>query len=143
VETKKKAVKNTMYDMPCIYGDMEPIDPSKGTSMYVQKPIISYGTSSKTTPKQIKAQTKSAKQEAPKNAAEPTAEGSIISKLDIVVGKILSVKRHPDADSLYVEDIDVGEAEPRTVVSGLVKFMKEEDMLNKTILVLKNLKPAA
>lgn len=71
------------------------------------------------------------------------AKESLISKLDIVVGKILEVKRHPDADSLYVEKIDVGEIEPREVVSGLVKFMQPEDMLNKTILVLKNLKPVA
>lgn len=34
-----------------------------------------------------------------------------------------AVKRHPDADSLYVETIDVGEPEPRTVVSGLVNYM--------------------
>lgn len=34
----------------------------------------------------------------------------------------LAVKVHPDADSLYVEQIDVGEDEPRTVVSGLVKY---------------------
>lgn len=34
----------------------------------------------------------------------------------------LAVKVHPDADSLYVEQIDIGEAEPRTVVSGLVKY---------------------
>ncbi len=60
-----------------------------------------------------------------------------------MVGKILSVAKHPDADSLYVEEIDVGEEAPRTVVSGLVKFMKPEDMKDKTILVLKNLKPVS
>lgn len=36
------------------------------------------------------------------------------------------VKLHPDADSLYVETIDIGEAEPRTVVSGLVKYIPIE-----------------
>lgn len=70
-------------------------------------------------------------------------KGSLISKLDLVVGKILSVKKHPDADSLYVEQIDVGEEKPREVVSGLVRYMREEDIQGKTILVLKNLKPAA
>ena len=47
-----------------------------------------------------------------------------------------SVKRHPDADSLYVEQIDIGEAEPRTVCSGLVKYMKEEDILGATVIVI-------
>jgi tRNA-binding EMAP/Myf-like protein len=35
----------------------------------------------------------------------------------------ITVKKHPDADSLYIEQIDVGEAEPRTVVSGLVNYI--------------------
>ena len=30
--------------------------------------------------------------------------------------------------SLYVEQIDVGEPEPRTIVSGLVKFVPVEEM---------------
>ncbi|KAI8617105.1 tRNA synthetases class I, catalytic domain-containing protein [Chytriomyces sp. MP71] len=76
-------------------------------------------------------------------APAPAEEASLISKLDIVVGKILSVEHHPDADSLYVEQIDCGETQPRTVVSGLRKFMTLEEMQGKTILVLKNLKPAA
>jgi len=32
------------------------------------------------------------------------------------MGAILAAKKHPDADSLYVEMIDVGEAAPRQVV---------------------------
>jgi tRNA-binding EMAP/Myf-like protein len=55
----------------------------------------------------------------------------------------LEVQAHPDADSLFVEKIDCGEAEPRTVVSGLRKFMTEADMQDKLVLILKNLKPAA
>ncbi|KAI8610503.1 tRNA synthetases class I-domain-containing protein [Chytriomyces sp. MP71] len=80
------------------------------------------------------------KKAAAKDAADDNA--GIISKLDIVVGRILEVAHHPDADSLYVEKIDVGEAEPRTVVSGLRKYMTMEQMQGKDILVLKNLKPA-
>ncbi len=34
------------------------------------------------------------------------------------VGLIRSAKRHPDADALYVEEVDVGEDKPRTVISG-------------------------
>jgi len=32
-----------------------------------------------------------------------------ISRFDLRVGKVLSVAKHPDADTLYVEQIDVGE----------------------------------
>jgi hypothetical protein len=48
---------------------------------------------------------------------------SISSQLTYLVLARETVKLHPDADSLYVETIDIGEPEPRTVVSGLVKYM--------------------
>ena len=52
-----------------------------------------------------------------------------VTKMDIRVGRIVSCERHPDADSLYVEQIDIGEAEgPRTIVSGLVKYVPLEQM---------------
>uniref|UniRef100_A0A667X9P2 Tyrosine--tRNA ligase n=1 Tax=Myripristis murdjan TaxID=586833 RepID=A0A667X9P2_9TELE len=63
------------------------------------------------------------------------------SRLDIRVGKVISVEKHPDADSLYLEKIDVGEAEPRTVVSGLVAYVSQEDLQDRMVLLLCNLKP--
>lgn len=51
-----------------------------------------------------------------------------ITRLDIRVGLITKAQKHPDADSLYVEEIDVGESQPRTVVSGLVKYIPIEEM---------------
>jgi len=63
-------------------------------------------------------------------------------RLDIRVGQIVEVSKHPDADSLYVEKIDLGEVEPRTIVSGLAKFVLLEDMQNRFVAVLCNLKPA-
>lgn len=64
-----------------------------------------------------------------------------ISRLDIRVGVITEVQKHPDADSLYVEKIDVGEEQPRTVVSGLVKFIPlEEIQVLFTALLLLHLK---
>ncbi|KAH9620568.1 hypothetical protein KSS87_002105 [Heliosperma pusillum] len=74
-----------------------------------------------------------------KSAPEPEIT---ISRLDIRVGQITKVQKHPDADSLYVEEIDVGEAAPRTVVSGLVNFIPIEKMQNRKVCVLCNLKPA-
>uniref|UniRef100_A0ABI8AN63 Tyrosine--tRNA ligase n=1 Tax=Felis catus TaxID=9685 RepID=A0ABI8AN63_FELCA len=75
----------------------------------------------------------------PAKNSEP--EEVIPSRLDIRVGKVISVDKHPDADSLYVEKVDVGEAEPRTVVSGLVQFVPEEDLRDRLVVVLCNLKP--
>uniref|UniRef100_A0A8C7GWS4 Tyrosine--tRNA ligase n=1 Tax=Oncorhynchus kisutch TaxID=8019 RepID=A0A8C7GWS4_ONCKI len=63
------------------------------------------------------------------------------SRLDIRVGKVISVEKHPDADSLYLEKIDVGEAEPRTVVSGLVAYVSQEALQDRLVVLLCNLKP--
>lgn len=65
-----------------------------------------------------------------------------IGRLDLRIGKIIEVQKHPDADSLYLEKIDCGEPQPRTVVSGLVKFVPIEEMQNRMVVVLCNLKPA-
>ncbi|XP_051991289.1 tyrosine--tRNA ligase, cytoplasmic-like [Xyrauchen texanus] len=75
----------------------------------------------------------------PKQAAEE--EDVIPSRLDIRVGKIISVDKHPDADSLYVEKIDVGEEQPRTVVSGLVAYISQEQLQDRLVVLLCNLKP--
>lgn len=79
------------------------------------------------------------------NEAYPPPKPKIvaeISKLDIRVGKVLSVNNHPEKDGVYVESIDLGEAEPRTIVSGLVKYISKEDFTGKFVLVVCNLKPA-
>lgn len=84
------------------------------------------------------------KKEKPKKEAAPAADEPPIDvgRLDLRVGKIVEVSRHPDADSLYLEKIDCGEPAPRTVISGLVKFVPIEEMQNRMVVVLCNLKPA-
>lgn len=66
-----------------------------------------------------------------------------LSRLEMRVGKIVECERHPDADTLYVEKVDVGEEELRTIVSGLVKFVPLEKMVGRSVVVLCNLKPRA
>ena len=70
------------------------------------------------------------------------AEPVDVGLLDLRVGRIVSAEKHPDADSLYVEQVDVGEAAPRTVVSGLVRFIPVEEMQDRMAVLLCNLKPA-
>lgn len=60
---------------------------------------------------------------------QPAADREItMARLDIRVGKIVKAEKHPKADALYVEEIDVGGGEIRTVVSGLVNFIPLEEM---------------
>ncbi|KAF6371362.1 aminoacyl tRNA synthetase complex interacting multifunctional protein 1 [Rhinolophus ferrumequinum] len=65
-----------------------------------------------------------------------------VSRLDLRIGRIITARKHPDADSLYVEEVDVGEVAPRTVVSGLVNHVPLEQMQNRMAILLCNLKPA-
>lgn len=65
-----------------------------------------------------------------------------ISRVDLRVGKIVECKRHPTAEKLYVESIDLGEEKPRTIVSGLVQFVPLDKMQNRLVVVVCNLKPA-
>ncbi|PVU84908.1 hypothetical protein BB560_007220 [Smittium megazygosporum] len=78
------------------------------------------------------------KQPAPKESVP-----IIPSMIDLRVGRIVGIERHPDADSLYVEQIDLGEeGGPRTVVSGLVNYIPIEEMKDRMVIAVCNLKPA-
>jgi methionyl-tRNA synthetase len=57
----------------------------------------------------------------------------------IKVGKILSVEKHPNAEHLYVESIDLGEEKPRTIVSALVKYFDKAELVGKLVLTVCNL----
>ena len=69
-------------------------------------------------------------------------EEQFAEKIDLRVAKITAIERHPEADKLFIETIDAGEEEPRTIVSGLVPYYKEEELLNHNIILVSNLKPA-
>lgn len=75
-------------------------------------------------------------------AAAPVDDVIDVGRLDLRVGRIIKCEKHPDADALYVEQIDVGEPAPRTVVSGLVRHVPLDQMQNRLVVVLCNLKPA-
>nr|XP_023876551.1 aminoacyl tRNA synthase complex-interacting multifunctional protein 1 [Quercus suber]POE81055.1 putative methionine--trna ligase [Quercus suber] len=64
-----------------------------------------------------------------------------VSLLNIQVGLIHKAWKHPSADSLLVEEIDVGDAKPRQVVSGLAKFCNPDDLKNRRVVLITNVKP--
>lgn len=77
-------------------------------------------------------------------AAAADTTGPLPSQVDLRVGKIVSIERHPDADALYLEKVDFGEADgPRTILSGLVNFVPIEKMQNRMVIGVCNLKPAS
>lgn len=62
------------------------------------------------------------------------------SKVELKVGTIIECEKHPKADRLLVEKIDMGE-EIRQVVSGIADTYKPEELIGKQVIVVTNLKP--
>ncbi|MFP4402755.1 MAG: methionine--tRNA ligase [Candidatus Woesearchaeota archaeon] len=58
--------------------------------------------------------------------------------LNLVVGKIINAKEHENAEKLLILKIDIGE-EKRQVVAGLKEYYKPEELINKKIILVKNL----
>jgi aminoacyl tRNA synthase complex-interacting multifunctional protein 1 len=80
---------------------------------------------------------------APSTSSASSPEDAAIAGLDFRVGTIVAADKHPNADSLYVEQIDLGEAEgPRTIVSGLAKYCTLDSLRGRRVVVVANLKPA-
>lgn len=62
--------------------------------------------------------------------------------VDLRVARIVKVERHPKADKLYIETLDDGSGNERVIVSGLVPFYSQEELLGRMIVLVNNLKPA-
>ncbi|AEO66532.1 955572ca-e5b6-43db-b2c7-66cecbbd4269 [Thermothielavioides terrestris] len=99
-------------------------------------------------------QKKEKKERAPKQPAPPPAP-TVLSPclIDLRVGHILKAIKHPEADSLYVSTIAVGDKPGtedtseyegqvvRTVCSGLNGLVPLEEMQGRKVVVVCNLKP--
>lgn len=101
-------------------------------------------------PKQAK---KEKKEKAPKQQKAPAAAAPLSpSLIDLRVGHILKAIKHPEADSLYVSTIAMGDPAGdditeyegqncRTVCSGLNGLIPLEEMQGRKVVVVCNLKP--
>lgn len=63
-------------------------------------------------------------------------------KVDLRVGTVKAADRVPGADRLLQLTIDLGEAEPRTMVAGIALSYTPEQLIGKQLVVLANLEPA-
>lgn len=58
------------------------------------------------------------------------------------MGLITKCWNHPEAEKLLCEEIDVGEAAPRSIASGLRAHYNCDEMVGKKVIILANLKDA-
>lgn len=94
---------------------------------------------------------KEGKKDAKKEKKAPKAEPVILpvekqadffnANIELTVAKITDVKPNPDGDKLYIETLDDGSGKPRTIQSGLRKYLTEADLLGKHVVIASNLAP--
>lgn len=94
---------------------------------------------------------KEGKKDAKKEKKAPKAEPVVLpvekqadffnANIELTVAKITDVKPNPDGDKLYIETLDDGSGKPRTIQSGLRKYLTEADLLGKHVVIASNLAP--
>lgn len=76
-----------------------------------------------------------------KEDEEKEAKIKLYSDCDLRVGHVIDLKYMENSEDIYRLKIDLGEGQPREIGTGLRKYVKEEDILNKKVIVFANLKP--
>ncbi len=75
----------------------------------------------------------------------PTSDSRIgiedFSKVDLRVGLVLSAEPVKGADKLLHMKIDIGEAEPRTIVAGIAEAYRPEQVMGRKVVIVANLQP--
>src|SRR3954463_6773456 len=63
------------------------------------------------------------------------------ARMDLRAGKVLAAERVPKKDKLLRLTIDLGEAAPRSIVSGVAQAYAPEELVGKVVCVVANLPP--
>jgi methionyl-tRNA synthetase len=74
--------------------------------------------------------------------ADFMTESDPFSKVDLRVAKVLDVKDHPQADKLYMLQLDLGVLGKRVIVAGMKPHYTVDEIKGKNIVIVTNLKPA-
>lgn len=74
--------------------------------------------------------------------AKPLITLSDFQKLDIRIGTIIEASKVEKSEKLLKLLIDIGEAKPRQVLSGIAQYYTCEELVNTQVCLLANLKPA-
>lgn len=64
-----------------------------------------------------------------------------LKKISLKTGKVLKVEDHPEADKLYLVEVDTGEGS-RQLVAGLKEYYSKDELVRKNIIIVNNLEPA-
>jgi len=77
----------------------------------------------------------------PKAVVTPELSIEQFGQMDLRAGKVLAAERVPKKDKLLKLSIDLGEAAPRTIVSGVAQSYEPQELVGKVVCVVANLPP--
>ena len=132
-------------------GKMEGLDKISETSVYFtpldNKTVDAFrekfaGKQEAKKEEKAKKQEKKAEPKDEKPALTPQQQIDFFNaNIELRVAKITDIKPNPDGDKLYIETMDDGSGTPRTIQSGLRKYLTEEQLLGKHVIIAANLAP--
>ncbi len=128
-------------------GKMEGLSTIGETAVYFtpmdQKTMVSFREKFKGKQEERKSEKKSKKVEKAEPVALPFEKQAdfFAKNIQLKVAKIISVERNPDSDKLYIEHLDDGTGVDRVIQSGLVPYLKEDELLGKHVIIADNLAP--
>ena len=93
------------------------------------------------TARQAKLLGKTAEPVAPVEPPSPKIEFDDFTKVDLRVGLVKSAEPVKGADKLLHLKVDIGEAEPRTIVAGIAKAYEAEKLIGRKVVIVANLNP--
>jgi len=115
---------NQNYDSIRTWGGLKPGSPvEKGDALF---PRVEFKKEAPPAPKKLET--------------KPEITYEDFQKIDLRAAQILEAERVPKSDKLIKLKVDVGEE--RTIVAGIGKDYKPEDLVGKSIVIVANLKPA-
>jgi methionyl-tRNA synthetase len=80
----------------------------------------------------------------PAEVSDPIAETITIDdfvKIDLRVGMVLEAQAVKGSDKLLHMKVDIGQAEPRSIVAGIAEAYKPEDLVGRKVVIVANLQP--
>ena len=63
------------------------------------------------------------------------------AKVDLRAGEIVQAEHIEGSNKLLRLKVDIGEEEPRTILSGIAKYLSPEDLIGKKCVIVVNLEP--
>jgi len=132
-ELHPSVLENWQIGVPCVAGEMD-MD-----FLMEHEPKEHAGTAAAAPAKEAPAQPKKQEQAQPKLAEDQVAHFN--TYVDLRVAKIISIDRNPQGEKLYIEHLDDGSGQERIIQSGLVPYLREDELIGKHIILVSNLAP--